>query len=312
MGLPSAADLDFVARFERCEFTMEAWDHEAHVRMAWTELSRARCFADGVSRIRAGIQRFNASVGSMGYHETVTVAFSRLIHARILAAPPRECWLEFVAGNPDLLAKRPSPLEPYYGADFLRSARLRAEFVPPTFRDLPLAGSLREAEREDAKAIREIYAPFVRETAVSFEITVPDEAEMARRIEDVRSYASWLVFVDEARKRIAGYAYGSKHRSREAYRWALEVSVYVDEPYRRQGVARILYRRLFHRLAEQGYFTALAGVALPNPGSVGFHQSMGFTPVGIFHRIGYKFGSWHDVGWWQTSLQPEGKSPIRS
>ncbi len=105
---------------------------------------------------------------------------------------------------------------------------------------------------------------------------------------------------------ILGYAYASKHRERAAYVWSADVSVYVREGRRRGGLGRALYTSLFAILRLQGYYNALAGVTLPNPGSEGLHRAMGFQPVGIYRNIGYKCGGWHDVAWSQLALrEPE-------
>ncbi|HTI35288.1 MAG TPA: GNAT family N-acetyltransferase, partial [Miltoncostaea sp.] len=87
-----------------------------------------------------------------------------------------------------------------------------------------------------------------------------------------------------------------------AYRWAAETAVYVDPGHHRRGVGRRLYAALLAQLREQGVRTACAGITLPNPGSVALHESMGFAPVGVFRRVGWKHGAWHDVGWWQIDL----------
>lgn len=101
---------------------------------------------------------------------------------------------------------------------------------------------------------------------------------------------------------ILGYAYASQHRSRPAYRYSIDAAVYVAGTAHRRGVARSLYNRLLPAAAVSGYQAAFAGIAVPNEASVGFHEAMGFTPVGFYIEVGYKFGEWHDVGWWQRLL----------
>lgn len=109
---------------------------------------------------------------------------------------------------------------------------------------------------------------------------------------------------------MAGYAYAGLHRSRAAYRWAADVSVYVSPAHHRTGVGRELYEALFDTLRNQGVRVVCAGVTLPNEASVGLHEAMGFTPVGVYRNIGWKLGQWHDVGWWQLALLPqEGEPP---
>jgi L-amino acid N-acyltransferase YncA len=160
---------------------------------------------------------------------------------------------------------------------------------------------IRSVDAGDAEAIRSIYAPFVTESATSFEVDPPDVKEMARRIGELREKYPWLVY--EAGGEVLGYAYASPHRARKAYQWSVETSVYVHARSRKCGVGRALYTALFELLRRQGYVNAYAGITLPNPASVRLHESMGFLPIGVFSRIGFKFGKWHDVGWWQLRLQ---------
>jgi len=152
----------------------------------------------------------------------------------------------------------------------------------------------------DAAACAAVYAPAVLEGAASFEEVAPDAQEMGRRIASVRTGWPWLVA--ELDGRVAGYAYGSRHRERAAYRWASDVSVYVGAEHRRRGAARALYVDLLDRLERQGMRMACAGIALPNPASVALHESLGFQPVGVYRSIGFKLGRWWDVGWWQRPL----------
>jgi phosphinothricin acetyltransferase len=163
-----------------------------------------------------------------------------------------------------------------------------------------MENSIRRVELADAPAIREIYAPFVSDSATSFELVVPDLAEIGRRIEAQRDRYPWLVF--ERGRRILGYAYASSHRARWAYQWSVEVSVYVHPEAHRYGVGRALYTALFGLLRRQGYVNAYAGITLPNPSSVGLHESLGFVPIGVFQRIGFKFDRWHDVAWQHLPL----------
>jgi phosphinothricin acetyltransferase len=142
---------------------------------------------------------------------------------------------------------------------------------------------------------------------VSFEVVAPNAGEMAARIAAVTEQYPWLV-LDRAGG-IAGYAYATKHRERAAYAWAVDTAVYVEAAARRSGVGRALYDKLFALLVEQGYFVACAGIALPNPASVALHTAVGFTPVGTYHKVGYKLGAWHDVAWFERRLQPERPDP---
>lgn len=167
---------------------------------------------------------------------------------------------------------------------------------------------MRLATVDDALQTRAIYAPIVAETAVSFELEPPSVEEMRRRIETTLLTHPWLVC---ERDGIIGYAYAGVFRARPAYQWTVEVSVYVHAAHRGKGVARALYASLFECLRAQGYRTALAGIALPNSASVALHERMGFRSVGVFHHVGFKLGTWHDVGWWELSLQELPSPPPR-
>lgn len=165
-------------------------------------------------------------------------------------------------------------------------------------------GIIRPATSEDAKAILNIYSPYVDETAVTFEITAPDLIEIQKRIEET-SHLGY--FVCELNGQVIGYAYASKHRERAAYQWCCEVSVYVKKEFQGKNVAANLYSRLFLQLKDLGYVNAYAGITLPNEKSIRFHESMGFKPIGIYEKIGFKLDKWHDVGWWGLRLQ---ESPL--
>jgi len=141
----------------------------------------------------------------------------------------------------------------------------------------------------------------VEESWVSFEIDAPTPAEMASRIEKVSASHAWLV-AETGASEIAGYAYGSAHRTRQAYSTSCDVAIYVAPGQARSGIGRMLYAALLPRLAELGYHAAFAGIALPNAASIGLHEAMGFTPVGIYREVGWKLGGWRDVGWWQRLL----------
>ncbi len=163
--------------------------------------------------------------------------------------------------------------------------------MPPTIRD---------AGPSEAAACAAIYRPYVLDTSITFESDPPAVTEMARRIaEAVRSHA-WLVA--ETDGRIIGYAYAGPFAVRPAYRWSCEVSVYLEMGRRRTGAGRALYQELLPRLVERGYRVAVAKTALPNDASLGLHAALGFEPVGVHRRIGWKHGAWHDVAIAQLAL----------
>jgi L-amino acid N-acyltransferase YncA len=161
---------------------------------------------------------------------------------------------------------------------------------------------IRLATAGDGSALATIYAPAVESQATSFELEPPDASEMARRVVAVTARTPWLVCVH--RGAVIGYAYATPHRDRPAYAWSAEVSAYVDATSQRVGVGKALYNSLFAVLSLQGFRSAYAGITLPNAASVRFHESAGFTPVGVYHDIGYKFGRWHDVAWFERALGP--------
>jgi phosphinothricin acetyltransferase len=127
------------------------------------------------------------------------------------------------------------------------------------------------------------------------------------RVVKVLQSHPWLVCTNQ--DRVIGYAYAGPHRSRDAYKWSTEVSVYVHSQFQRKRIANALYTALINVLKLQGFYTALAGITLPNDTSVRFHETFGFAPVGIYNNVGYKFHKWYSVGWWELPLQPY-DSPI--
>jgi L-amino acid N-acyltransferase YncA len=169
------------------------------------------------------------------------------------------------------------------------------------------SAAVRDAVPADAGRCAAIYAPYVRDTTISFETEPPDAAEMARRIAEARREHAWLVLEDGAG--VTGYAYGGPFMSRAAYRWSATVSVYLDGARRRSGGGRALYTALLDRLAERGFHTVLAGVALPNEASEGLHRALGFELAGTYRRVGWKLGRWHDVAWYQRDLVTEWSAP---
>ena len=212
---------------------------------------------------------------------------------------------------------------------------------------------VRDATEEDAAACAAIYAPYVAETSVSFELEPPTPDQMALRINRARHRHTWLVLVVGERRngappdggamrktrpagpmgaasterrdfrrattpagpsavreptdievdaQVVGFAYGHPFAERPAYRWSCEVSIYLERQRHRSGGGRLLYETLLARLADRGYRRALAGMTLPNDASVAFHGALGFEPVGVYRRVGWKNGSWHDVAWMQKTI----------
>lgn len=161
---------------------------------------------------------------------------------------------------------------------------------------------VRAAAVADAQAIQRIYAPIVLNTAISFEETPPSVEEIALWI--ATTLQTYPYLVAEENGAIKGYAYASQHRARAAYRWAVDVTVYVAESARRNGVGRRLCETLLPMLEKQRFRAAYAGIAQPNEGSVGLHESVGFVHIGTYPEVGFKLGKWHDVGYWRLGLCP--------
>jgi phosphinothricin acetyltransferase len=166
---------------------------------------------------------------------------------------------------------------------------------------------VRFVRSDDAAALLDIYAPFVRETWISFEYEPPTLEEFRGRIERLSAAQPWLVATDG--DLVLGYAYADRMRTRPAYQWAVETTVYVARASHRRGIARALYEALFTALRLQGYASAWAGIALPNPRSVALHEALGFREAGIWPDVGFKLGEWRDLGWWHLPLQALGSPP---
>jgi phosphinothricin acetyltransferase len=167
--------------------------------------------------------------------------------------------------------------------------------------------TIRLARPGDAAGVLAIYGPYCDSTTVSFETAAPTIAQMSQRIERVTLQYPWLV--GESAGEIAGYVYASQHRERAAYRWMVDVAVYIAPLHRQRNLGKALYSALFEILRAQGYFKAFAGITLPNAASVRLHESIGFKPIAVYKGVGYKQGRWLDVGWWQLDLQPEIVNP---
>jgi len=167
--------------------------------------------------------------------------------------------------------------------------------------------TLRLATPDDGDACAAIYAPYVTDTAISFEAEPPDGAEMAGRIARTVARTPWVVA--EVGGMIRGYAYGTRHRDRAAYDWTVETTVYVDRQFTGSGLGTAAMRAVLAILEVQGAHLAVAGITPPNEGSIGLHLALGFQRVGLFEAIGYKFGRWHGVEWFARELGPRGEDP---
>jgi L-amino acid N-acyltransferase YncA len=160
---------------------------------------------------------------------------------------------------------------------------------------------IRSATRADAESIASIYNHYVINTTISFEEKPVSPEEMAERIADVTSCGlPWLVLEQDGQT--SGYAYAMKWKGREAYRFAVEISVYLEPELVGGGLGTKLYEVLLGQLKEKGFHAAIGGIALPNPASVALHEKFGMTKVAHFKEVGFKFGRWIDVGYWEGVL----------
>ena len=167
--------------------------------------------------------------------------------------------------------------------------------------------TLRLATEADAAALVDIYAPFVRDTLVTYECEVPSVETFAARIAGIRGAYPYLVA--EADGRIAGYAYAHRYRERAAYDWDAETSIYLDPAYCGRGIGRAMYGALLTLLEMQGVRMALACITLPNPASVGLQEAFGFTRAATFSRIGFKLGQWSDGATYVKRLGDDSAQP---
>jgi L-amino acid N-acyltransferase YncA len=166
---------------------------------------------------------------------------------------------------------------------------------------------IRDATLLDAETCLKIYSPYIIDSIVSFEYDVPSVEEYEGRLEKIIRDYPWLVY--EEKGVVEGFAYGSCFRTRTAYQWSVETSVYISQKAQGQGVGRKLYGKLFEILVAQGFINAYAGISLPNEQSVKFHETMGFSKVGLYEGVGFKNGKWIDVGFWFKKLKERTQNP---
>jgi len=167
---------------------------------------------------------------------------------------------------------------------------------------------IRLATEADSASILEIYAPFITDTVITFEYEVPTVADFGKRITNIQKKYPWLIC--EVNDSVVGYAYASEYMQRKAYDWSVDFTIYIKPQYHRKKIGKALYFALFELLILQGYYNAYAGITLPNIKSESLHHSFGFKPIGVYQNVGYKFGNWHDVKWFQLKIQNYSNSPL--
>lgn len=167
--------------------------------------------------------------------------------------------------------------------------------------------TIRPVRHEDAAAIAAIYAHYVRNSVITFELDPPDAVTMAGRIDSLLPLYPYLVF--ERDGAVLGYAYAGRLYERAAYRWVAEATVYVAHDQHRQGIGRALYEQLIASLTTQGFQSVIGKITLPNPSSTLLHEAFGFRQTGLLSGVGYKHGAWHDVGIYQLDIGPRADIP---
>lgn len=167
---------------------------------------------------------------------------------------------------------------------------------------------IRNVDLADAEAIAEIYNHYVLNTAVTFEEAAVAASEINARIEEALDASLPYIICEGSAGEVIGYAYASKWKGRCAYRYSVEVSVYLHPDRTGLGTGTKLYAELLGQLSELGYHAAIGGISLPNPASIALHEKFGMTKVAHFNEIGFKFGKWVDVGYWQGLLNDSAKA----
>jgi len=167
--------------------------------------------------------------------------------------------------------------------------------------------TIRAFSPKDTEAILAIYAPYIVESAVTFDTAVPELKSFEHKLSTIA--ASYPFLVAEEKNILIGYAYANKYREREAYQWSVETSVYMHEDFKSRGIATSLYQALFQELLSLHYTKAYAIITMPNLASEHFHAKMGFNKIAVFEDAGFKMGEWHDVLWMEKRLQEKDLVP---
>ena len=173
--------------------------------------------------------------------------------------------------------------------------------------------TIRLAEIRDVKCIREIYAPYVTDTELTFHFEVPPLSFFEKKIVDTQKKHCWLVY--EVDGKILGYAYATEHRPKNAYQWVVESTIYLDVNCKSKGIGTALYKALIHTLRQQGFCKVLAGLTIPNELSEKFHFKFGFKHFARYTKIGFKNGKWLDVDWLELDINfdnpPQKVKPVQ-
>ena len=172
--------------------------------------------------------------------------------------------------------------------------------------------SIRLATRADVASILRLTNWAAEHTTANFALAPEPLDEWQATFDRTSRMHAWLVAVDDESNQVVGFAKTSPHRARAAYDWTAEVTVYLDPAYFGRRLGSSLYEKLLGIARAQGYVMLVAGITAGHRASEALHEKFGFVPIGSFHRQGWKFGVWHDVGYWELELQPTGPpAPIR-
>jgi len=159
---------------------------------------------------------------------------------------------------------------------------------------------IRHAKASDAEAICNIYNHYVENSIITFEETPITAVEMAVRIANLTQNFPFLVFIDN--ESIVGYTYAAKWKERSAYRYSVETGIYIDSQHVGLGIGSKLKATILEELKKKSIHSVLCGIALPNPASIALCEKFGFEKVAQLREVGYKFGQWIDVGYWELIL----------
>lgn len=171
------------------------------------------------------------------------------------------------------------------------------------FKDIKIESiKIRDVLPEDAERIQEIYSPYVADTTISFEITVPNKLEMKRRIEKTLSNGFPYIVAENENGTVVGYAYADRFGEREAYRYSFTISIYLDMEVQSKGIGQKLYDELEKRMKKMGIVQVVSAITGKNEKSLKFHEKNGFIKIGHFPNIGYKMGEWHDIIWMNKTI----------
>ncbi len=160
--------------------------------------------------------------------------------------------------------------------------------------------SIRKVKIDDASKILDIYSKHINDTIVTFETTVPSITEFEERIKTISKTYPYLVCTND--NELVGYAYATKYREREAYKYSVEIAIYVSENFQKKGVGKLLLANLLDELKANNFCSVYSCISVPNEPSVKLHEHFGFTEIGVFHNAGRKFDKWIDVVWLEKCL----------